>query len=90
VHISLTPELKKFVEDAVRSGYYLNANEVVRAALRSLKAEEARTVRPLKGLEEVEAHIRAALVKVDPNTSGQTKEVLEELLREIRLADALR
>jgi len=36
LNISLTPELEKFVKNRVASGYYNNASEVMREALRLL------------------------------------------------------
>jgi antitoxin ParD1/3/4 len=34
MHVSLTPELEKIVNDKVDSGFYNNASEVIREALR--------------------------------------------------------
>ena len=40
MHVSLTPELEKFVKQKVESGLYNNASEVIREALRTaLKLE---------------------------------------------------
>ena len=40
MHVSLTPELEKIVNDKVESGLYNNASEVIREALRlTLKVE---------------------------------------------------
>ena len=36
MHISLTPELEQIIQDKVKSGYYSNASEVVRDAIRHL------------------------------------------------------
>jgi antitoxin ParD1/3/4 len=40
MNVSLTPALKKFVAAKVRAGQYASADEVVRDALRSLRAQE--------------------------------------------------
>lgn len=40
MHISLTPELKKFVKEKVDSGLYGNASEVIRDALRQMNRYE--------------------------------------------------
>ncbi len=40
MNISMTPELEKFVEEEVRSGFYLSASEVIRAGLRRLKEDK--------------------------------------------------
>ncbi len=37
MNVVLTPALKKFVEDEVRSGTYLSAADVIREGLRELK-----------------------------------------------------
>ncbi|MDD5579427.1 MAG: type II toxin-antitoxin system ParD family antitoxin [Methylobacter sp.] len=40
MHISLTPELESIVKEKVASGFYNNASEVVREALRFMKTNE--------------------------------------------------
>jgi antitoxin ParD1/3/4 len=40
MNISLTPELKAFIERHTRSGLYGNGSDVVRAGLRALAREE--------------------------------------------------
>ena len=40
MNVSLTPELKKFVDGKVESGLYNNASEVVREGLRLLKEHD--------------------------------------------------
>ena len=40
MNVSLTPELKAFIERRVRSGLYGNGSDVVRAGLRALVREE--------------------------------------------------
>lgn len=49
-NINLTPALDAFVAEAVKSGTYQNASEVIRAALRLLKAEEAHRAAKLAAL----------------------------------------
>ena len=44
--VSLTPELRAFVQERLRSGRYGNASEVVRAALRLLGEHELDLRRP--------------------------------------------
>jgi antitoxin ParD1/3/4 len=39
-NVSLTDELDRYVEQSVQSGHYVNASEVVRAAIRVLKQSE--------------------------------------------------
>ena len=40
MHISLTPELESKVKEKVKSGYYNNASEVIREALRYMDKNE--------------------------------------------------
>ena len=42
MHVNLSPELEGFIKGKVSSGYYGNATEVIRDALRRMQAEEAR------------------------------------------------
>lgn len=51
MNISLTPELKKFIDGKVESGLYNNASEVIREGLRLLKEHD--DVR-LKWREQIE------------------------------------
>ena len=41
MHVSLTPELEKFIKAKVESGLYNNSSEVLREALRLLKRRDA-------------------------------------------------
>lgn len=41
MHVSLTPELERYVQEKVQSGRYTSASEVLREALRSLQDQEA-------------------------------------------------
>ncbi len=40
MHISLTPELESIIQAKVKSGYYSNASEVVRDAIRRLHEQD--------------------------------------------------
>lgn len=42
MNISLTPELEKYINKQVESGFYYSSSEVVRAALRLLITSEAK------------------------------------------------
>lgn len=42
MNISLTPELEKFIESKVQSGFYSSASEVVREGLRLLSDKESK------------------------------------------------
>jgi Arc/MetJ-type ribon-helix-helix transcriptional regulator len=40
LNVNLTPELRRYVKDQVRSGRYQNENEVVRDAIRQMQQRE--------------------------------------------------
>jgi len=40
MHINLSPEMEKFVQSKVDTGFYSNASEVVRDAIRRMREEE--------------------------------------------------
>jgi antitoxin ParD1/3/4 len=42
MHVNLSPEMESFVKDRVASGFYGNATEVIRDAIRRMQAEESR------------------------------------------------
>ena len=42
MHINLSPEMETFIKGQVAGGFYGNATEVVRDAIRRMQAEEAR------------------------------------------------
>ncbi len=42
MHINLSPEMENFIKSKVTSGFYGNATEVIRDALRRMRAEEDR------------------------------------------------
>ncbi|WP_085316840.1 type II toxin-antitoxin system ParD family antitoxin [Derxia lacustris] len=42
MHINLSPEMESFIKGKVASGDYGNATEVIRDAIRRMKAEETR------------------------------------------------
>ncbi len=42
MHVNLSPEMEVFVREKVASGFYGNATEVIRDAIRRMQAEESR------------------------------------------------
>jgi antitoxin ParD1/3/4 len=40
MHINLAPEVERYIQDKVNSGFYGNASEVVRDALRRMRDED--------------------------------------------------
>jgi len=76
-NVSLTPELKAFIDSRVRSGLYGNSSDVIRAGLRALAREELGP--SLRQFEK----IMAALPQ-DPITA----EIEQRVERRIRAARA--
>lgn len=66
MHISLTPELESRVKSKVESGFYNNASEVIREALRFMDTHE-------EWIHEIKlAHLRKQLqIGVDQLDRGQ-------------------
>lgn len=58
MNVSLTPELEKFIDCKVESGFYNNASEVIRAALRLLKDQDEL---PLRWRQQIEQGAREVL-----------------------------
>ena len=42
MHVNLSPEMEAFIKSKVSSGFYGNATEVIRDAIRRMQAEETR------------------------------------------------
>jgi antitoxin ParD1/3/4 len=75
MNVSLTPELRDFVQRRIRSGLYGNGSDVVRAGLRALAREE------------MAEHYRRfqALIATQPQ-EPITPEMEQEIEREIKAA----
>lgn len=74
MNVSLTPELERYVRKKVKSGYYNNASEVVREALREmilLDPVNPRRTRPAKGLEETAAAYQAEKAERPRKATGK-------------------
>ena len=76
-NISLTPELKAFIEERVRSGLYGNSSDVIRAGLRALIREELGP--SLRQFEEIMAGLPQEPI---------TPEIEQEIEEDIRVARA--
>lgn len=57
MHVSLTPELEEIVKNKVESGFYNNASEVVREALRFMEMNQDLVVQ--MKLSHLRAHLAA-------------------------------
>ena len=44
MHVNLSPEMEGYIKTKVASGFYGNATEVIRDAIRRMQAEESRVV----------------------------------------------
>lgn len=42
MHINLTPEMEEFLQRKVETGFYSNASDVIRDAIRRMRAEDER------------------------------------------------
>jgi len=83
MNVSLTPELEKFVADKVKSGFYNNASEVVRASLRLLKEYDDRYMAKVR--EDIETgwqQARAGLGIDGPTYMRKVRERLEKMRKE--------
>jgi antitoxin ParD1/3/4 len=75
MNISLTPELKAFIELHIRSGLYGNGSDVVRAGLRALAREES--VEQYRRFQEM-----IATLPQEPSTT----EIEQDIERRIKTA----
>ncbi len=82
MHVSLTPELERLVRERVESGFYNNASEVIREALRMMREQielrEAKLGRLRLELEKGEADMAAGKF-----TAIEDDDDLDELFRSL-------
>jgi antitoxin ParD1/3/4 len=57
MHINLSPEMEGYIKAKVTSGFYGNATEVIRDAIRRMQAEEQRVAAFRKAVAEGEAQL---------------------------------
>jgi antitoxin ParD1/3/4 len=57
MHINLSPEMESYIKAKVSSGFYGNATEVIRDAIRRMQAEEQRVTAFRKAAAEGEAQL---------------------------------
>jgi len=73
MHINLSPEMEKFVQSKVDTGFYSNATEVIRDAIRRMREEDERI-----------ASMRAALERGDAQLdNGQGTAYTPELMQRV-------
>jgi len=85
MNVSLTPELKRFVADEVKSGLYRTASEVIGAGLRRLKEEKrARLPAVPKTRAELEAELLQSVERLDRGEGVNGDALFHNLRRRIR------
>ena len=57
MHINLSPEMESYIKAKVSSGFYGNATEVIRDAIRRMQAEEQRVAAFRKAVAEGESQL---------------------------------
>ena len=89
MNVSLTPELKKFVQKEVTTGLYQTASEVIRAGLRRLKEDQqARQSKTPQTLAEVEAQLLQSVARLDRGEGVDGEKVFRRLRKRINEARA--
>ncbi len=80
MHLNLSTEMEAFIRAKVASGFYGNATEVIRDAIRRMQDDDAHNARFLVAVEEGEADIAAG--RVHTYTDTTMDEIVTEVLRE--------
>ena len=57
MHINLSPEMETYIKGKVSTGFYGNATEVIRDAIRRMQAEDERVAAFRKAVAEGEAQL---------------------------------
>lgn len=86
MNVSLTAELKKFVQSQLNAGIYQTANEVVRAGLRRLKEDQLYRADTSRTLIQLENRLQQAVEAIDSGRGVDSHTVLSRLRRRIREA----
>jgi len=73
MHINLSPEIESYIQNKVNSGFYANASEVVRAAIRRLRDED----------EKLETLRAAIQIGDDQITRGECEPYSSVLMTEL-------
>jgi antitoxin ParD1/3/4 len=57
MHVNFSPEMEGFIKNKVASGFYGNATEVIRDAIRRMQAEESRVAAWQAAIKEGDAQL---------------------------------
>lgn len=57
MHVNLSPEMESYIKSKVNSGFYGNATEVIRDAIRRMQADEERVAAFRKAVAEGDAQL---------------------------------
>ena len=57
MHVNFSPEMEGFIKNKVASGFYGNATEVIRDAIRRMQAEEIRVAAWQSAIKEGDAQL---------------------------------
>lgn len=86
-NVNLTPELDRFVKEAVESGQFNNASEVHRAALSAMAEEkEERALRLARLRQEIQVGLDSGSPRDIENVDAFVEECLSEALSELESA----
>ncbi len=82
-NIELTPELEQFIAGRVAEGFYEDASDVVRAALRKLESED-------REYQEKLTALRAAIDEGDASgiAEGSVDEIFAQIHQELGISES--
>jgi antitoxin ParD1/3/4 len=78
MHVNLSEEMESFIRAQVSSGFYGNATEVIRDAIRRMKAETERAGAFRRAVAEGDAELDRGA------SSVYTRELIEEIAQQTR------
>ncbi len=76
MHVNFSPEMARYIQKKVKKGFYGNATEVIRDALRRMQSEEERVASFQRAVAKGEAQIRRR--KSAPYTAKLSKNILRK------------
>jgi antitoxin ParD1/3/4 len=82
MHVNLSPEMEKYIKTKVASGFYGNATEVIRDAIRRMQADEQRTTALRKAVGVGEAQLDRGRGR--PYSAKRLRELAETARKNLR------